>query len=372
MTERLISASRIVDSAQDGPGWLLVRDGVIADAGTGVPPRQPDDELAGLLPAFIDGHVHGALGADFGAPGVDPSPAIGYHASVGSTRLVASLATAELDVLIARLRELAPLVHDGALEGLHLEGPFLADARRGAHDPRLLLEPDPASVAALLAAADGALRLVTLAPELPGGIDAVRRFVDAGVTVALGHTDADEATMLRAVDAGATVITHVFNGMPPLHHRAPGPVGVALTDPRLTVEVIGDGVHLEDRVVDLVRGAAAGRMTFVSDAMAATGLSDGRYLLGAAEVDVSGGVAMLVDGSSLAGSTTSVAGAVERLLARGADLPEIVASTSTAPARALGLAEPSLAPGHRADLVELDAGRVRRVMKEGSWLPSSS
>ncbi|MGD8169481.1 N-acetylglucosamine-6-phosphate deacetylase [Herbiconiux sp. P16] len=386
----LLHARRLVDGAgHDGPGWLQVADGVIVASGSGpaVAAAGLADavgsagaagiagiatvELDTVVPGFVDTHVHGAMGAEFSALGTDPAPAIEHHARTGSTTLVASLATGERTTTIERMRELAPLVRSGALAGLHLEGPFLSVERRGAHKPALLREPAPASVDELLEAADGTLVMVTLAPELPEALDAIVRLHAAGVTVAIGHTAASADRVRAAVDAGASVVTHLFNGMPPLHHRAPGPVGVALTDERLVVELIGDGHHLDDEAIDVARRAASGRYVLVSDAMAATGLGDGRYRLAGSEVVVTDGAAMLADGSSLAGSSTPVAGAVARLVRRGVDLSEIVAATSTTPVRSLGLAPRALVAGAPADLLELTGPRVARVMRRGSWLASS-
>jgi N-acetylglucosamine-6-phosphate deacetylase len=324
-----------------------------------------------VVPAYVDTHVHGAVGADFGAPGVDPTPGIEHHARAGSTALVASIATAASPATVVRLRELAPLVRSGALAGLHLEGPWLAPERRGAHDPGLLRAPEPREVDAFLEAGDGTVVMVTLAPELPGALDTIARLVAAGVVAAIGHTDAGSDTVLRAVDAGATVVTHLYNGMPPMHHRAPGPVGVALADPRLTVELIGDGLHSDDVVMDLTLAAASGRVALVSDAMSATGLGDGSYDLAGSAVVVRDGVARLRAGSSLAGSTTPLGGAAARLLRRGRPLGEIVTATSATPARALGLPGRSLRVGDPADLLELSNGvLVGRVMRQGAWLPA--
>jgi N-acetylglucosamine-6-phosphate deacetylase len=365
----LLGARRLVDGVgNDGPGWLRVAGGAIVEAGVGTPPSPVDEHLDTLVPGFVDIHVHGALGVDFATVGADPAAAIDHHNRSGSTSIVASVATGDWPGTLDRLRELAPLVADGTLAGLHLEGPFLSHARRGAHDPALLRHPDASAVSAAIDAADGALTVVTVAPELPGALDAVAQLVGAGVRVAIGHTDAAADVVRRAVDAGATVVTHLFNGMPPLHHRAPGPVGVALADASLVLELIGDGHHVDDVAIDAVRNAASHRYVVVSDAMAATGLGDGRYELAGSHVVVSQGVAMLADGSSLAGSTTPVAGAVARLLDRGAPLAEVVAATSVTPARALGLRDPALVVGARADLLALDGSRVARVMRAGSWL----
>jgi N-acetylglucosamine-6-phosphate deacetylase len=291
-----------------------------------------------VVPGFVDLHAHGALGHDFATCSADQArAAVAHHAGRGTTTMVASIATGTPDATVAALRRLGPLVDEGVLAGLHLEGPWLSPARRGAHAAELLHAPAPAEVDAYLDAAGGTLRVVTLAPELPGALDAVARLTAAGVVVAIGHTDADAGTVTRAVDAGARLVTHVFNGMPPLHHRAPGPVGVALTDPRLHVEAIVDGHHLDDVTVDLVRRSTGGRMVLVSDAMAATGCDDGRYRIAGSDVVVSDGVAMLADGSSLAGSTSTVLDGFLRLLAAGTSLDEAVAASSGRALALLGL-----------------------------------
>ena len=371
----VIEARRLVDGAgHDGPGWLRIAEGVIQATGTGAAARA--DALNGtdvvqvdtVLPGFIDTHLHGALGVDFAMAGVDPAPAIDHHTSRGSTRLVASLATSDWAGTLDRLRELAPLVRAGALSGLHLEGPFLSSARCGAHDPRLLREASPDLIEDAVAAADGTLTMVTLAPELPGALLAIDRLIEAGVIVAIGHTNASADVVRGAVDRGASVITHLFNGMPPLHHRAPGPVGVALTTDSLVLEVIADGYHVDDLALDLAFRVARDRLSLVSDAMSATGLGDGRYELAGSTVVVTDGVAMLADGSSLAGSTTPLAGAVSRLLDRGVPLAQVQAASSSTPARALRLTDPALVAGAVADLVVLDGSAIARVMKAGRWL----
>ncbi|MER7796292.1 amidohydrolase family protein [Microbacterium sp. NPDC096154] len=360
MSAVLVSADRAIDAdGADGPAWAVVDGGRIAQRGAGAPPREPDRRVDALVPGFVDAHVHGARGVDFATVGADPAEAIAWHASRGSTSLIASLATGSLDATRTRLAELAPLVRDGALAGLHLEGPFLSAGRRGAHNPELLRAPEPAAIDALLEAGRGAIRMITLAPELPGALEAVPRLVAAGVSVAIGHTEADADTVTRAVDLGASIVTHLFNGMPPLHHRSPGPVGVGLSDGRLTVELIGDGDHLDDRVLDLALRDCAGRAMLVSDAMSAAGLGDGDYTLAGSRVIVREGVATLAGTPSLAGSTSSVSDAVERLLARGADLATIVELTAGVPARALGLPRPLLVPGR--PVVAIDGGRIIRL-----------
>lgn len=220
-----------------------------------------------------------------------------------------------------------------------------------------MIDPTPAAVDALLAAASGHLRMVTLAPERPGALAAIRRFVDAGVRVAIGHTDADLAVARAAIDAGATVATHLANAMPPLLHRAPGPVGACLTDERVTCELIVDGLHLDPTMVALAH-AAKGRagVALITDAIAAAGVGDGDYLLGGLAVRVTGGAARLVEGGSLAGSTLTMDAALRNAVAAGLPLTDAVMAASTNPARLVGLGDVtgSITAGRRADLVVLD------------------
>ncbi|TDN45406.1 N-acetylglucosamine 6-phosphate deacetylase [Curtobacterium flaccumfaciens] len=359
----LVRAQRIVTADDDlHDGWLVVDDdGLVRASGTGTPPSTETATTveATIVPGLVDLHAHGALGHDFaGCAADDARVAAAHHRSRGTTALTASVATGPVGDTADALERLRPLVADGTLAGLHLEGPWLAPARRGAHRADLLHPPTPAEVDAYLAAADGALRIVTLAPELPGALDTTARLVAAGVVVAIGHTDATADQARRAVDAGATLVTHLFNGMPPLHHRAPGPVGIALTDERLLLECIVDGHHLDPTAVDVVRAAAPGRLVLVSDAMSATGCADGDHTIAGSAVSVRGGVARLADGSSLAGSTITVADAVHRLLATGFPVTEVVAAAATRPARLLGRSAP-LSVGAPADFVVLDRdGRV--------------
>ena len=376
--DRVVVADRIVTATgADGPGWLALGGGRVIDAGDGPTPtgdlmHLPLERLRGVVvPGFVDQHVHGALGVDFGgADEAGARRAAAHHHRAGSTRLVASVATASSQATLRALGVLAPLVDEGVLDGVHLEGPWLSSTRRGAHDPALLRSPEPAEVEALLDAARGTVRLVTIAPELPGAVDAIRLLVDRGVVVALGHSDCTAAAAPAAADAGATVVTHVYNGMRPLHHREPGLAGAALTDDRLAVELILDGQHVSRDAVEIARRASSGRLVLVSDAMAATGWSDGRYTIAGSEVVVEHGVAMLADGSSLAGSTGTVGEGLTRLLREhGVALPEAVRASSTTAATALGLTGAGLHPGDRADLVVLDEhDRVDRVLRDGRWL----
>lgn len=285
--------------------------------------------------------------------------------------MMASLVTDRLPSLARSVHELAALVEDGLLAGIHLEGPWLSPRHAGAHDPSLLREPTPESVETLVAAAGGHLRMVTVAPELRGGLDAVRRLSAAGVVAAIGHTDATYDDARAALDAGATVGTHLFNAMRGLHHREPGPVTALLEHPDAYVELVADGVHLHPAVLRLAATRKHHLAVLVTDAMAAAGAGDGDYALGALSVQVRDGVARLAGNGAIAGSTLTMAAAV-RLAVQVAGLPieDVVRAATASPAAMLGLSKVgSLRPGHRADLVVLDADLdVARVLHRGVWV----
>ncbi|SDC87691.1 N-acetylglucosamine-6-phosphate deacetylase [Actinokineospora iranica] len=378
MAGRLIAGGRLVtpDGVLDD-GWLLVDNGRIAALGTGEPPRADERVDAGggwVVPGFVDIHCHGGGGQAF--MGTDPARArvaVDTHARHGTTTLLASLVSRPVPELACQIAALRELVEDGLLAGVHLEGPFLSAARCGAHDPAVLRPPDPDSVATLLAAGRGAVRMVTLAPELPGSVDAVRRITDTGAIAAIGHTDATEAQVRPAVDAGATVATHLFNGMRPLHHREPGPVGALLDDERVTVELICDLAHLSPTVVRLAaRHAGLNRTVLVTDAIAAAGAGDGAYDIGGLAVVVSDGVPTLAGGTALAGSSLTMDTAFRNLVtACGLSVPEAVTATATRPAALLGLSTTtgSLVKGLAADVVLLNAAlRTTAVLRRGTWV----
>jgi N-acetylglucosamine-6-phosphate deacetylase len=369
----------------------VLRDGMViidGDRISTVRSFDPEDQLAlteatpievidgWVLPGFVDTHTHGGGGFDLAT--TDPTAArsvINFARKYGATGIFGSLVTAEIDSIEDQLRTLAPLVDSGELAGIHLEGPFLSYGKRGAHTPALLRDPDPSSVDRLLAAADGRLSMITIAPELPGALDAIDRFVRAGVAVAVGHTEGDERVTRAALDAGASVATHLFNGMPTIHHREPGPVPVLLTDDRVLVELVCDGVHLHPDVIMMAIDAAGPeRVALITDAMLATGVADGDYSLGGLDVSVIDGVARLRtdDGSlgSIAGSTLTMAAAfafcVQRL---GLTVPEVATMAATTPAARHGLAtRGAITEGRRADLVITDdRGDLQRVMFAGAW-----
>jgi N-acetylglucosamine-6-phosphate deacetylase len=370
----LLTAGRVVTPDRTlVPGWVETAGDRVVAVGEGTAPRPPDAEHpdAVLVPGFVDTHLHGGGGASFSTTSpTEARTAAAAHLRHGTTTLVASLVSQPLPVLREQLAVLADLVDEGVLAGLHLEGPWLSDRFRGAHDAGSLLSPDAASVRALLDAGRGTVRMVTLAPELDHGLDAVRRLRDDGVVAAVGHTAADHATARAAVEAGATVATHLFNAMPPVHHRDPGPVVALLEDPRVSVELVVDGVHLSPEVVAFGARTAAGGFTLVTDAMAAAGAPDGSYRLGDQSVRVEHGTATLEGTSTIAGSTLTLQAAVRTAVSFGVPLADAVRAATATPARTLGLRDVGeLAPGYLADLVVLDDSlEVTRVMHRGEWL----
>ena len=371
----LLTAQQVVTPARvHAPGWLDVDGDRIVDGGEGPPPRPADLDLGDstLVPGFVDAHVHGGGGASFDA-GTDDAvrTTVGAHLAAGTTTMMASLVTDTVDALESRVVRLAAAVADGLVAGIHLEGPWLSPKQAGAHDTALLRDPDPADVARLLAAGDGAVRMVTLAPELPGGLDTVRRLTAAGVVAAVGHTDATYDVAREALDAGASVGTHLFNAMRGLHQREPGPPTALLEHPDAFVELIADGVHLHPAVLRLAATAKPHHFLLVTDAMAAAAGDDGDYQLGPMAVTVRDGVARLTDSEMIAGSTLTMAAAVRYAVREaGLALPDVVRAATTTPATMLGLARVgALRPGFAADLVVLDDDlRVTGVMKAGRWV----
>ncbi|MFJ2634257.1 N-acetylglucosamine-6-phosphate deacetylase [Streptomyces sp. NPDC087422] len=347
------------------PGWLLVRGGLIHAMGEGGPPPVPEPvvDLRGRLvvPGFVDPHCHGGAGRSvYTGNADDVRIAAAGHLARGTTSMLASVASLALPAMEAAARAVASVIDDGSapnVVGIHFEGPFLSPGRRGAQSPDALRAPDRAVVERLLTAAGGHAVSMTVAPELPGALELIREYAGR-LVISLGHTEASAAVFARAAGAGARSVTHLFNAMPPLDHREPGPVAAALLDPRLSCELIVDGHHLADDTVRLAhRTAGADRLLLVSDAMPAAGMGDGTYRFADREVTVSGGAARLCGTDTLAGSTLFVSRAFGRSVTTvGLPLADAVRMSSTTPARLLGLSDRgALRPGLRADLVELDA-----------------
>ncbi|MET8960232.1 N-acetylglucosamine-6-phosphate deacetylase [Streptomyces sp. NPDC004074] len=326
-----------------------------------------------LVPGFVDIHNHGGGGASFSGTADEALTAVRTHRLHGTTTVVASTVTDDMNFLVGQAGLLSELAEQGDIAGIHFEGPFISPCRKGAHSEELLRDPDPAEVRKLVDAARGHAKMVTLATELPGGLDSVRLLAEHGVIAAIGHTDATYEQTVAAIDAGATVATHLFNAMPPLGHRTPGPIAALLEDERITVELIDDGTHLHPATVQLAfHHAGAGRVAFITDAMDAAGSGDGRYLLGPLEVEVSEGVARLVEGGSIAGSTLTLDRAFRRAVTVDRlPVQDVVAAISANPAKLLGIDDRvgSLEPGKDADLVLLDAEfELKGVMRRGEWV----
>lgn len=353
------------------PGWVRVAGTRIVETGTGLPPAGAADLTAEVLaPGFVDIHCHGGGGASFtSADASQTTEAVLAHRRQGTTSLVASLVSDHPEALESQLAALVDPVRAGDLAGVHLEGPWLSPERCGAHDPARLAVPEAGAVERLLAAGRRTVRMVTLAPELPGGLEAIRRLVGAGVVAAVGHTDADADTAAAAVAAGATVATHLFNAMPPVHHRRPGPVPVLLGADRVAVELVADGLHLHPEVLRLAARAARGGWVLVTDAMAGALAPDGDYALGPQTVEVRDGVARL-DSGAVAGSTLSLARAVRTAVGAGLPLSDVLCAATAVPARVVGLDDVgALAAGRRADLVTLDRDlEVTAVLRRGEWV----
>ena len=351
----VIGAPRVVaDSVPLGPACVAVSDGVILGVAAGetyggVP---PDVVLPSgvLVPGLVDMQINGCFGVDFVA--ADPAGWAEVSARLpetGVTSFVPTFITAPVPDLVAGLRRTAALPADlgGArVLGVHVEGPFLSPDRHGAHDPALLRDPTPEAVDALIEAAPGLLRMHTLAPERPGALAAIRRLVDAGVLVSVGHSDATAEQTEAAADAGARLVTHLFNAMRPLHHREPGVVGQGLTDPRLTCGLIADLHHVAAPICRLAFAAAPGRIVLVTDAVAAAGMPPGTYDLGGQQVSVDPlGLPRRPDGT-LAGSGLRLDAAIANVVAAGVDLRSAVDAASRLPADILG----------RPDLGRIEAG----------------
>lgn len=378
MNRRIIHSLRLVsEGVIDDDAWILLEEGRIGARGTGTgwhqhTARAEVTDGTGLIatPGFIDIHVHGGGGASHDEGAAATTVVLDTHESFGTTRALCSLVTGDLDAMTERVRTLArAAAADDRILGIHLEGPFLDPGHRGAHDPALLRAPLAEYLAPLLAAGGGAVRQITLAPELAGGAEAIPLILRAGARVAVGHTNADERAATEAFAAGASLLTHAFNAMEPLHHRAPGPVAAACAQPHVTLEVIADGVHVAASVITMLFRSAPGRVALVTDAMAAAGAADGDYRLGALDVRVRNGVARLVEGGAIAGSTLTMSGAVRfAVQAAGIPLAEAVAAATEVPARAIGVdsAFGTLGIGRRADLVLLDAElEVAGVFRDG-------
>ena len=396
----LISAPRVIPATAGplagpavavlAPGYVDVTGGVITEVGQGPPPRRPSLALdhGVLVPGLVDLQVNGYFGVSFQDAGAGDWAAVSRRLpETGITAYLPTLVTAPLPDLTAAARSAAAII-DGLrpggarVLGLHLEGPFLAPSRRGAHPAGAIIPPSPDAVTALMEAAGPALAVVTLAPETPGGLDAVARLAAAGVRVSVGHSDATAAQVSAAAQAGARMVTHLYNAQSPLRHREPGVVGQALTDPRLTCGLIADLRHVSAAACLIAFATAPGRIFLVTDAVASAGQPPGRHRLGGepaemrdapplglagpppgAPADPNPGpnpelldavpAPVLPDGT-LAGSALRLDQAVANLVAIGVPLPTAVTAATRVPADLIGCPWLGrLAPGAAADLTWL-------------------
>jgi N-acetylglucosamine-6-phosphate deacetylase len=362
----VVRGARVLTPAEElVDGWVAVRGGQIEAVGDGEPPAAAEAAAgAVVVPGFVDLHVHGGGGEDFmSGDAAAAERAARFHARHGTTGLLATTVSAPREALAGALRGVAA-ARDPVLLGVHLEGPWLSEKRRGAQPAEHLRAPDLGELAELAEA--GPLRMVSLAPELPGALEAVAAIAAAGAVPALAHTDATYEQAVAAIEAGARHAVHVFNGMRPLHHREPGVLGAVL-ESGLSCELILDGHHVHPvaaRLLHRLKGAE--QTVLITDAIAATGMPDGDHALGGAPIRVTAGRAETLDGH-LAGSTLTMDAAVRHAVEwLEFPLAVAVAMASTTPARVIGLADRKgrLAPGFDADLVLLDEA----LQPAGVWV----
>ncbi|HEV7935104.1 MAG TPA: N-acetylglucosamine-6-phosphate deacetylase [Actinomadura sp.] len=359
----LITADQVIAGSDEtrviSPGYVRVAGGVITEVGEGRPADPPDVTLNGgcLAPGLVDLQVNGYFGHDL----ANASEA-GWHTVVerlpetGVTAFLPTFITAPVDTLTAalrRTRSLLPGLPAGArVLGVHLEGPFLSERRRGAHNRAWLTDPTAEAVGALLET--GLVKLMTLAPEREGGLDAVRTLTAAGVLVSVGHSDATADQIAAAAEAGARKVTHLFNGQSGIDHRAPGLAAQALADPRLHPGLIVDLHHVSAVVCGLAFAAAGERMVLVSDAVAAAGMPPGRYELGGEPIELPPAGPPLRSDGTLAGSALRLDTAIANVMGLGVALTTAVDAATRTPADLIGRPDLGrIAPGASADLVWL-------------------
>lgn len=383
MNHFVITNATVFDGTRGGvhpDSTVEIKDGKIIAVGavTADPAEVTTIDAAGapVVPGYIDIHCHGAAGAAFDDGTEAASTVVNAHAGCGTARIVASLVTAGKEALLDRIGKLkAAMENDARIVGIHPEGPCLHPAHKGAHPESLLIDPDAELIAAIIETGAGAIRQFTLAPERDGGIAAIKALADAGVTPAVGHTSATYEDTLAAFEAGARILTHTFNGMDGIHHRAPGPVIAGLRTPNVWLEVINDGIHVHPAVVRSLFVEAPERVVLITDAMAATTAEDGNYRLGELAVTVTDGIARTESGS-LAGSTLTMGRAVANAVTSvGIDLDLAVAAATSHPAAAIGLEDSfgRLAVGYPADVLILDPQTYlpRRIFNAGAEIQSA-
>ena len=335
-----------------------------------------------IVPGFVDVHIHGAGGRDVMEATHEAMEIVAATvATHGTTSFVATTVTAsekETRDSVAGITHF--ILHGGQhaarelsaeVVGIHFEGPFISSARRGVHPAKWIARPSTELLTQLLEHARGTALILTLAPELPGALELIAAARRAGLIVSIGHTDATYAETQAAIEAGATHSAHVFNAMRPFSHRETGVIGAVLTSPKVSAELIADGVHVDEAAIKiLVETKTAERVILVSDGISATGMPDGKYQLGLFDVKVSGGVARNAEGK-LAGSTLTLDRALRNMVGLGVPLSSALRMVTANPARQIGLGSRKgvLAPGADADLVFLDDRlEVAGVMTRGVGL----
>lgn len=363
MKQIIQAKTAVIDGHLRQDIWLETRDGIITSINDGISPGMADKRVEGtLVPGFIDMHCHGGGGKYFSAEeDSDIQKVIDLHAMHGTTSMLASLVTEPIPALKKQIGKLVPFAENGAICGIHLEGPYLSPVHCGAHEPSLLRVPTIPELAELLDIGAGHIKMVTIAPELPNAIDVIGFLVSQGVVAALGHSNSDFETTKRAIDAGASTTTHFYNGLPTIDHHNANITLAALLDERLSLELILDGHHVNSPAAELMFIAAPNRVALVTDAMSAAGSGDGHYMIGSLAVEVQEGVARLESNGSLAGSTLTMDRAFFNLCKLpGRSITDAVAAASTLPAQLLGLADRGeIAVGKSADLLEVSVGEER-------------
>lgn len=376
---RVAGGSVFVDGAFE-PASVEVEDGRIAAVGPSSgcsAPEAGDLDATGcyVIPGFIDLHFHGCVGADLCDATAESLRAIARHeAACGVTAVCPATMTypeERLGAIMDVAAAFSPSDDEAALVGVNMEGPFISPERIGAQNPAYVQRADAAMLRRLQERSGGLVKLVDVAPEEPGALDFIAEVADE-VRVSLAHTCTDYDTAKAAFEHGAQHMTHLYNAMPGLHHRKPGPIAAAWEAPDATVELICDGVHIHPAMVRLTFGLfGSERICLISDSMRATGLADGTYDLGGQEVNVRGNVATLADGT-IAGSVTDLAACVRHAVREmGVPLEDAVRAATLTPAQALGIdaEHGSIAPGKIADLVVLDPGlNVKHVILRGKLL----
>jgi len=332
---------------------ITIDRGIITAVDSGVKSETKRDYPGVLIPGFVDIHSHGGGGFYFSDLNLsNVNQAIATHRSAGTTSQIASLVTAEVSTLKNQIASLVPLVNSGALAGIHLEGPYLSSVKCGAHDPHLLRTPTLDEVKSLIEAGHGSISMITIAPELEGAIECIQWLTSQGIVAAIGHSDADAATTRRAIDAGARVVTHFSNAMSKNLSDESMATHV-LSDSRIALELINDGVHVGKDVIRTVVEKALQRTILITDAMSAAGSTDGIYSIGGLDVEVKDSIARLTSNSALAGSTLTMEQAFLNFIKKdGVSIIDAVHASSTLPAKILKLEKVgSISIGNKANIL---------------------